>query len=192
VLVKLSCIRRGELKGVAVLVPPNANEIVLFVVMLPFVKLSVAVVVGGFKGLGLIAKGDPVRNILLGAVPAVINKVPVVPPGTGVEEKLCTASSTAGITIVAGFVQTPVEVIVIVSAASLLIENVCPSDKLAFVTVVGDIVPPVMVTLKLGPKSAPAPPANATVTFLDIFFYILFLIIYFILYYLNLILRTFE
>ena len=69
------------------------------------------------------------------------------------------------------FVQSPVEVTVIVSAALLLISNIFPPNNSDLVAVVGDIVPPVIVTLKLGPKLIPALLFNVIVTFLDIFFY---------------------
>jgi hypothetical protein len=65
------------LKAVAVLVPPNVNEIVLPVVVV-LKKLIAAVVVGGFIGLSIIVKGVPVRNIPPGAVPNEIIKLPVV------------------------------------------------------------------------------------------------------------------
>ena len=92
VVPKLSCIFISQKTFVAAPVFPNVKEIVLPVVVLPSVKLTMELVAGLFKVEGLNEKGEPVKNKVLGAVPAVISIVPVVP--MGVEEKLCTAVGT--------------------------------------------------------------------------------------------------
>jgi hypothetical protein len=110
------------LKAAAVLVPPNVNEIVVFVVVLPFVKLIVALVLGGFNENGLIIKGDPVRNILLGAGFGTRNKPPITPRGISV--KICTGAAVVVVVVVVLVVVVGAAVVVfVVIGAEVIVKS---------------------------------------------------------------------
>jgi hypothetical protein len=109
------------LKATAVLVPPNVNEIVVFVVVLPFVKLIVALVLGGFNENGLITKGDPVRNILLGAGFGVRDKPPITPRGISV--KICTGEEVVVVVVVVVVLVVVVVVVVVVVGVEVMVKS---------------------------------------------------------------------